>query len=107
MNNIAVEVHINSWIAYVTCEVLFLLVSPIIPTYQGCHSNTEISRTVLILYKGLFGKGVLCYSGALFCPTTHVVLLSLFLHAVSRRVINHSLNFHESGSVQFYSLYYS
>jgi hypothetical protein len=107
MNNIAVKVHINSWISYVTCEVLFLLVSPIIPTNQGFHSNTEISRTVLILYKSLFGKGVLCCSGALFCLTTHIVLLSLFLCAVSRRGFNNSLNFHESWSMQFYSLYCS
>lgn len=107
MNNIAVKVHINSWISYVTCKVLFLLVSPIIPTYQGCHSNTEILRTMLVLYKGLFGRGVLCYSGALFCLTTHIVLLSLFLHAVSRHGINHSFNFHESGSLQFYTVYCS
>jgi len=46
MNNFAVKVHINSWISYVTCEVLFLPVSPIIPTNQGYYSNTEISRTV-------------------------------------------------------------
>jgi len=91
----------------VTCNVLFLLVSPIIPMYQGWHSNTEISRTVLVLYKGIFGRGVLCYSGTLFCLATHIVLLSLFLRAVGRRGINHSLNFLESGSLQFYSLYRS
>ena len=57
---------------------------------------------LLILHKGLFGIGVLCYNGALFCLTTYIVLLILFLRAVSRCGINHSLNFHKSGFMQFY-----